>query len=222
VQKTAGALQGGTALRLVSNTHPPRRYGQGIPGNQPTPAWLMLSALSGEAAFGSSADILQWLAREVPGFENLKAADPPTGEDLLWDSAGRAEMGRHSLDVTSESPLSPPDSGGSLHLLSTERTFGSEELSCRSPQLIELESTPQARLAPSEARRLALNDGDRVALAAENGFYETTLKVADNMAEGTLVVGRHCHPDWPWDGRHARIAGQSIKKIEQRETKFNP
>jgi predicted molibdopterin-dependent oxidoreductase YjgC len=131
-------------------------------------------------------------------------------------------MGRHSLDVTSESPLSPPDSGGSLHLLSTERTFGSEELSCRSPQLIELESTPQARLAPSEARRLALNDGDRVALAAENGFYETTLKVADNMAEGTLVVGRHCHPDWPWDGRHTRIADQSIKKIEQRKTKINP
>jgi NADH-quinone oxidoreductase subunit G len=215
-------LQGGTALRLVSNTHPPRLYGQGIPGNQPTPAWLMLSALSGEAAFGSSADILQWLAREVPGFENLKAADPPTGEDPLLDPAGRSEMGRHSLDFASESPLTPPDSGGGLHLLSTERTFGSEELSCRSPQLIELESTPQARLATSEARRLALNDGDRIALAAENGFYETTLKVADNMAEGTLVVGRHCHPDWPWDGRHVRLPVQSIQRIEERETKIYP
>jgi anaerobic selenocysteine-containing dehydrogenase len=47
-----------------------------------------------------------------------------------------------------------------------------------------------------DAEELNLATGDMVSLELDGGTLEASLRIADNMAVGTLVIPRHKELDW--------------------------
>ena len=110
---------------------------------------------------------------------------------------------------------SEPTGGGSgsdddLELIAVERTFGTEELSAYSACLTDLEEGPGIFICQTDAEKLNLIEGDRVSLELDGGKLEANLRIADNMAAGTLVISRHKDLDWQKMG-----TGRTLVRIDQ-------
>jgi anaerobic selenocysteine-containing dehydrogenase len=48
----------------------------------------------------------------------------------------------------------------------------------------------------TDAEKLNLAAGDMVSIELDRGTLEANLRVADNMAAGTLIIPRHKNLDW--------------------------
>ncbi|RJQ84028.1 MAG: hypothetical protein C4519_05605, partial [Desulfobacteraceae bacterium] len=214
-QRAFASFAGGIPIRITgAGDHPPRVYDLGLPGADPLPAWHMLSVLAEEGGFASSADILSWLADQMPGFGALAQSDLLPSEGLLLSARAAADtLARSQAPAGSEDR--PQRQAGTLDLITHELTFGSEELSCRSLQLIELEPPPRAGLSAADAQRLKLKEGDRIAIDAGAGDIEVELTVSDRIAPGVLLVPRHHRLDWQRLGnRRVHLSPDRIRKVK--------
>lgn len=214
-QQALPAFEGGIPIRRAGGgDHPPRRYGVGLPGGAPVPAWQMLATLTGGSAENEGPpEILAWLSANCAGFASLAQTKTLPAEGLVLAADDRCAV--PESPAVNGAHRQPEDADAdTLDLLVTESAFGSEELAVRSPQLADLGCPPRALLAAADAARLNLADGDRVAIDAGQGRIETRLTVADAMAPGTLILPRHRGLDWQrLGGRHGRLPTGRVRKI---------
>ena len=198
-QKAYAAFRGGRPIAQVSGGgHPPRSFRDDIPGQEAKPAWQALA----ELADGTSkprkkemyAELMQWMVEAHQVFSDLLPVDtfPDTGIRL---NSGQGTGPR----IESDRPVAPqsdfkPD--GDLELITVDWTFGTEELSVRSPYLRQIEKEPCLFLSRKDAAQLGISDGDRMAIRSEAGTIDVHAAVVENMAPGILVLPRHHGIDW--------------------------
>jgi NADH-quinone oxidoreductase subunit G len=197
-QKAPIAFRGGRPMVQVSGgSHPPRSFREDIPGHEARPAWQALTEL-GIGISGSRKEIhtelMHWLVEARPVFSGLLP------EDAFPDIGIRIKPGKVTGDRIERDR--PADSQGAfksdedLELITVDWTFGTEELSARSPYLRQMEKDPCLFLSEIDASRLGISDGDRIALRSDAGTIDVYGAVVENMAPGILVLPRHHRLDW--------------------------
>jgi NADH-quinone oxidoreductase subunit G len=215
VQIAQPAYRGGTAITLTGGgNHPPRVYGTGIPGNEPAAAWQLLAYLLDDGqrrrAKDLRADIWKWLAETESGFKGIGVV-----EEIPDDGIRFSRAPDFSKRFSSELTDGDSDSDDDLELIAVERTFGTEELSAYSACLTDLEEGPGIFICQTDAQKLNLIEGDRVSLELDGGKLEANLRIADNMAAGTLVIPRHKDLDWQKMGTgKTRVRRDQIGKLK--------
>jgi len=217
-QAAPRAYEGGRPIvQSGGGDHPPRIYGQGIPGAAPKPAWMTLAELTDEKLPPDSeklrTDIRMRLVDDIPGFADLHSF-----EDIP-DAGIRLEFTTKSdLRFTTDEPWPFKKSGAqdeSLELILVDWTFGTEALSAHSECLWELDSDPAVLLHNSDAQSLDLTDGDSVSIQTESGHFEAKLNVFENMAAGVLVVPRHRKLSWQiFKPGMINIGREQIQKVD--------
>ncbi|UCG13560.1 MAG: NADH-quinone oxidoreductase subunit NuoG [Deltaproteobacteria bacterium] len=198
VQVAPKVYLGGTPIKQNSGGgHPPRVYGVGIPGSEPRPAWQVVVEIGNgelppdeETAFATTR---KWLAEGNPVFANLPPIDQFPDDGVRLGPA--LDVGsRFSLDWQTE--RHPKRNSDGLELILVDWTFGTEELSIYSPHLRQVEKEPCLSMHTSDAVRLGLSSGDKVAIRFDGGRVEASLCVAENMASGVIVMPRHRLLEW--------------------------
>jgi NADH-quinone oxidoreductase subunit G len=198
-QKSPASFQGGRPiLQTGGGSHPPRFFREDIPGHDPRPAWQALAQL-GRGTSGSfdkegHAELMQWLVDAQPIFSDLLSNDPfpDAGVRLI---AGQGIGARAERDLL-KAPQAGVRSDGDLELITVDWTFGTEELSVRSPHLRQVEKEPCLFLSEKDAVSLGISSGDRVGIQSDAGTIEVHAALAGNMARGILVLPRHHGLDW--------------------------
>jgi len=138
-------------------------------------------------------------------------------EDGIRLDRGGAGMLRFSIQAAVENK-EPPDRGDGFDLVLVDWTFGSEELSCYSACLRELERKPCLMMQVGDAGSLGLRDGVTVAIETRTGSLEATLCVKENMAPGILFMPRHRQIVWQKLGdSRTYIARDRIRKLLPRK-----
>ncbi len=210
VQKAPVAFQGGRPVSQVSGgSHPPRTFRSDIPGTGAKAAWEALAefgaGLSEPEKETKSADATTWLAQAHPLFADLAP------KDAFPDNGVRLSLGPdRGIPVQSLATVSIKDPGpaGSLELITVDWTFGTEELSARSPYLGQVEKEPCVLMQSADAARLGLADGDNIVVRSDAGEINVPVAVKDNMASGTLVLPRHRRLVWQYAGAASIALGK--------------
>ncbi len=214
VQVAQPAYRGGIPIALTGGgDHPPRIYGTEISDNAPAAAWQLLAYLIDDGQQPTAKDlragIWNWLAETEPGFKDLRAI-----EEIPDDGVRIYRV----PDVSARFSIQPPSGSSAiderLELIAVERTFGTEELSSYSECLTDLEGRPGIFMCRTDAEKLNLMAGDTVSIELDGGTLEANLRVADNMAAGTLIIPRHKNLDWQKMGTgQTRVHKDQIKKV---------
>jgi NADH-quinone oxidoreductase subunit G len=198
-QKVSVAFQGGRPIVQVSGGgHPPRSFRDDIPGHITKPAWQALTELadgtSGHREKEMNNKLIQWLVEAHPVFSDLLPVDafPDTGIRLNPGHGTGARMERDRPGVP-ELSLTPDDA---LELITVDWTFGTEELSVRSPYLRQMEKEPCVFVSKKDAAQLGIMNGDRLAIRSDAGTIDVHAAVIEKMASGVLVLPRHQKLDW--------------------------
>jgi len=216
-QAAPRAYEGGRPIvQSGGGDHPPRIYGQGIPGAAPKPAWMTLAELTDEKLPPDSeklrADIRLRLADDIPGLADLQSFNDIPDDGIRLELAAEPDL-RFTTDELR--PFEKPaEQGESLELILVDWTFGTEELSALSECLRELEPEPCLIMHTKDATDMGLIDGERVIIQADNGNLEIKLRVVGNMAAGVLVIPRHRKLPWQiFETGMIRIGREQIKKV---------
>jgi NADH-quinone oxidoreductase subunit G len=211
VQKVPAAFQGGRSIVQVSGgSHPPRSFREDIPGHEARPAWQALEGL----AEGTSeprkneihTELMQWLVEAHPIFSDLLPVD------AFPDTGVRLNLGQGTgIHIEKDRPVAPqsdfkPDND--LELITVDWTFGTEELSVRSPYLRQMEKDPCIFLSKKDAAQLEISDGDKMAIRSDAGSIDVHAAVVENMASGILVLPRHHRLDW----QHLKALKMTLNK----------
>jgi NADH-quinone oxidoreductase subunit G len=220
VQAAPPVLRGGTPIAETgSGDHPPRIYGNGIPGADQKPAWVALAKLvNGKAQSDENKlrkDIWTWLTELLPEFARIPSFNeiPEEGIRLHFNGNDPAQF---SLDWTLQ-PGKRNDQGDNLELIFTDWTYGTEELSGFSPCLRELEREPCLSMHSKDAVALDLINGDDVAIHTDTGNLEVKLCVVENMACRSLILPRHRLLPWQNLGTgRIRICRDKIIKVKSK------
>ena len=184
--------------QLSGGDHPPRVFRSDIPGNQPRTAWQILLELGnlltlpGEWKALSREDLLKRMREEDPLFADLQDTGVSSAGVRLLPSQGKGTAFSSEPGYAEKNPAPV----GSLEVLLVDRTFGTEELSCYSPYIGQAESPPSLLMHPADAKDAGLRNGDKVILHLEGGPLEIELTVAENMAQGVIVLPRDHRLDW--------------------------
>jgi NADH-quinone oxidoreductase subunit G len=216
-QAAPRAYEGGRPIvQSGGGDHPPRIYGQGIPGATPKPAWMTLAVFTDEKLPPDSeilrADIRLRLADDIPGLADVQSINEIPDDGIRLEFAAEPDL-RFTTDELRPF-VKPGEQGDSLELILVDWTFGTEELSALSACLRELEPEPAVIVHTSEAHNLDLMDGDSVSIQTESGSLEAKLKVVENMAAGAIVVPRHRKISWQiFETGMIRIGREQIKKV---------
>jgi NADH-quinone oxidoreductase subunit G len=199
VQKVHAVFQGGRSIAQIGGGgHPPRSFRDDIPGHEARPAWQALEELSDGTSEprkkGMYAELMQWLVETHPVFSDLLSVDvfPDAGIRL---NPGQGAGTRVERDRP-EAPQSDFKPDGDLELITVDWTFGTEELSVRSPYLRQMEKDPCLFLSKKDASQLKISDGHRMAIRSDAGTIHVHAAVVENMAPGILVLPRHHRLDW--------------------------
>jgi NADH-quinone oxidoreductase subunit G len=122
----------------------------------------------------------------------------PVGE--FPDAGVRLDLGQNigtrndgDRSVLPQSDVKPDDD---MELITVDWTFGTEELSVRSPYLRQMEKEPCLFLSMKDSAQLGISDGDRITVRSEAGTIDVHAAVVENMASGILVLPRHHRLDW--------------------------
>jgi len=190
--------------------HPPRVFRTDAPGIDPVPAWQLLTAMASAGVIpervpwpDDGLPILSEMAREehIPtgGIRILPFPSPP--EQILSTPAD-------------ERPDTDTDPGG-MTLITVERTFGTEELSCRSAPLQEIEDSPAATMHSIDAVEMGLDDGDVIVIDNGTGEIRVRLSVSDRMARGVVILPRHHRLEWQClPNFHVSLPPERIRRAE--------
>jgi NADH-quinone oxidoreductase subunit G len=212
LQAAPAVYRGGRSIRQDGRgSHPPRQYSSEIPGTGPWPAWRLMAELArgGPAPKAApedgrpSAEVLLPLAG-LPPATRIPADGLRVG--LVNDPARR-----FNVIEWGDAAAAP-----GLELLVVDWTFGTDELSVKSPPLQQLERPPCLSMHTADATGLNLRDGDRVTLATDQGELTVALRVTENMAKGVLVLPRHHRLNWQILGAASdRIQANRISKAHE-------
>lgn len=199
LQEAHAVHQGGVPLsQLLEEGHPPRIFGDEIPGGSPCAAWEALARLSEALGKAMGFSDLQGL-RESLGkrFSWLKGVRP--GERILpLEPEGENRWARFSH-------IAPGQEPEGLGLFLVQATFGTEELSCYSSHARKMEGAPLGFLHPATASFLGLKDRERVFLRWEKGELEFLLCTRQAMSPGLLVIQAHRLLGWEKAGRLPKV-----------------
>ena len=196
LQAAQPAHKGGSPIAQVGGGgHPPRIYGTGIPGNEPAAAWQLLASLIDGEQHPTAKDLKTgiWnrLAKTESAFKEMAAIEKIPDDGLRIyrekDRSARFSTRRHK---------GGSDVDDRLELIAVDWIFGTEELSSYSECLTDLEGSPGIFMCRTDAEKLNLTGGDRVAIELDRGTLEAKLRVKDNMAAGTLIIPRSKNLDW--------------------------
>jgi NADH-quinone oxidoreductase subunit G len=211
VQKVSAAFQGGRPIVQVSGgSHPPRSFREDIPGHEARPAWQALEELSEGTSEPRKnemyTELMQWLVETHPMFSDLLPVDafPDTGVRLNPGQGIGIRIQRDQT-VASQWDLKPDND---LELITVDRTFGTEELSVRSPYLRQLEKDPSLFLSKIDATQLGISNGDKMVIQSDAGNIDVHAAVVENMASGILVLPRHHRLDW----QHLKALKMTLNK----------
>jgi NADH-quinone oxidoreductase subunit G len=198
-QKAPAAFRGGRPIVQVGGGgHPPRSFRDDIPGHEARPAWQALTELADGTSDHREKEmhnkLMQWLVETHPVFSDLLSVDvfPDAGVRL---NLGQGTGARNERDRP-VAPQSNSKSDGDLELITVDWTFGTEELSVRSPCLRQMEKEPCLFLSKKDASQLKISDGHRIAIRSDAGTIDVHAAVVENMAPGILVLPRHHRLDW--------------------------
>lgn len=215
LQASERALAGGTPIDISgAGNHPPRVYGTGVPGADLKPAWQTLATLADRELPPESAvvreDIWKWLTGTREIFARLV---PPEGipADGVRFCGGADPTLRFQMPPDTASDRGAAD----FTLVLTDWTFGTEELSSRSPHLQQIEPLPTLGMHPGDAQRMGLQSGDQVALAFEGATIALALATDSRTAPGMLVMPRHHRLKWQVVGTGpVPVAADQIRKTQ--------
>ncbi len=192
-QRVRAAIAGGAPIvQTGQGDHPPRVFREDMPGDAPRTAAAWIAALAaGATGRASAAAPLETLVKKSPDLAGLLAPED-------HPSAGFRVLGEGGTGAGPQLPDDPDDQGDDaaegLEVIWTDRIFGSEPLAALAPALQALQEAPFACMTPDDARAWQLADGARVTLGPPEAAWELTVKVATNMAAGTIVLPRL--PGW--------------------------
>ncbi|HEY9073826.1 MAG TPA: molybdopterin-dependent oxidoreductase, partial [Desulfobaccales bacterium] len=217
---------GGAPLAQISpELHPPRTFLSHVPGGEPrTPGEILaeLAAALSPAATLPQDDLWDWLGAENPVFNKIDTLfEAPSGARLLPEeitpgvfSAGFGLRRTGKTPVPPETVETPPPDR--LELLLTDLTFGTEELSCYSRPIQQVEEPPHLMMHPEDTAKLGLSAGDRVALRLPGGELPVAIQTAANMAPGVIVLPRHRQLNWRLAPDYrVMVAYGDIVKVEE-------
>ncbi len=192
-QRVRAAIAGGTPIAQTGQgDHPPRVFREDTPGDDPRTAADLIAALAaGDSGNASAATPLEALVEKRPELGGLLTPE-------VHPAAGFRVLGEEPADAALPLPDDPDDEAdartGGLEVIWTDRIFGSEPLSALAPALEVLQEAPFTCMAPDDAQAWQLADGARVVLGPPEAAWEITVRVAANMASGTIVLPRL--PGW--------------------------
>ncbi|UCD89616.1 MAG: NADH-quinone oxidoreductase subunit NuoG [Desulfobacterales bacterium] len=221
IQKASIAYQGGHPISQFSNgNHPPRSFRNQIPGKEAQPAWQALIELANENSAtpkqGVRADILAWLVKTHPLFSKLPP-DNAFPSDGIRINPGKDIHFRSAADRLVV-PTLASESADQMELITVDWTFGTEELSTRSPHLRKMESKPCVFMHSNDAAQLDISEGDKVAVRSDTGIVSIHVTITDNMAPGVLIIPRHQRLDWQHLGASKiTVSKDQIRKIREEE-----
>ena len=200
-QKVSTAFQGGRSIKQVSGGgHPPRSFRDDIPGRDARPAWQALAELRDGTSEQQTKEVytqlMQWLVGTHPMFSDLLPVDAYPGVGVRLNP-GYGTNGRIERDLTI-TPQLDSRTDDDMELITVDWTFGTEELSVRSPYLRQMEKEPCLFLSKIDAAQLGVPDGDRVTVRLDSGTIDVHAAVVENMAPGILVLPRHHKLDWQY------------------------
>jgi NADH-quinone oxidoreductase subunit G len=204
------AYQGGLPIvQSGGGDHPPRTYSGGIPAAETRPAWKLLADLADKRT-GTAPDRI-WLADVIPEIADLPSWDEIPDDGVRLRSAANTDLrfrGQNAFAIDSAGARD-----NSLELILVDWTFGTEELTAYSACLGELASEPCATMHTSDANTFQLQNGDRIEIETDSGKMELTLRIADNMATGIILIPRHHRLKWQIFGTgRRRISKERIRK----------
>ncbi|MDX6651238.1 MAG: NADH-quinone oxidoreductase subunit [Solirubrobacterales bacterium] len=189
----AGAEKDGTM------THPDGRV-QRLRAGVPHPAgvgrgwqWLceLAAALGHETGFGSVPEVLAGLAAEVPFYAGL-THEEIGGRGVRWPERQAASALEQPSAVAPSAPAEPPapPSGDGL-LLGSYRDIWSGAVTEANPALRFLAPEQMLDLAPADAERLGVADGEQVAVGQNGSAVEARVRIRERMRPGAgfLVEG---------------------------------
>ncbi len=220
MQQAHAVFKGGRPiLQTGRGDHPLRRYDRGLPGAEPQPAHKIITGLMDGSAKVDLADDLtdlyKWLAEKNAAFGPLAQGQSIGQEGLGIDFGVRSSTpGTHDWQV-SQDRYRQWSAGLQFQLLMVEWTFGTEELSSCSPCLNDVTQAPFVLMAETDAHKLGLQDGDKVAIGFEQSQLHVDLKTTSQLAPKTMVLPRHHKlPRRFPGGNRISIDPVRIKKIE--------
>lgn len=211
IQQATMAYRGGRPIsRINSRGHPSRSFRRDIPGGEAQAAWQVLAKLdtvmSGRETSTIDTDLTTAPSDIHPLFADLPPMDafPVGGVRIVHglDEEREFEKDRSSRKIQEQRP------GDYLELITVEWTFGTEELSARSPYLLKMEKEPCFFLHSDDATQLSISDGDKIAVKSDGGIVRAKAVVAWNMAPGMLILPRHHKIAW-------QVLGASRMMIEK-------
>jgi NADH-quinone oxidoreductase subunit G len=223
VQVAQPAYRGGMPITLSGGgNHPPRAYDTGNPDNEPASARQLLAYLIDDglgkqpAAKDLQAGIWTWLTETEVGLKNLGAIEeiPDEGVRLYREPD-------FTIRFLNETPSVGPVRDDRLELITVERAFGTEELSSCSECLSDLVESLCIFMCRTDAKELNLAAGDKVSVELHGGTLDVNLRIADNMAAGTLVIPRYKALEWQKMGTGQKwIRKDRIRKVGQADNFF--
>lgn len=208
LQSSRPVLTPGQPIALTGGGgHPPRTFESSTPGAEPEAAWRLALALFEDQA-GSDA----FLSAALAEFARHR---------------GELEAGKRTgIAATPRPPACSEEASGSqqnifvdqdITLLMVEWTFGTEELSVRSPFLGEVTPPAAAVLHSETALQLGLTNGGEMVIASETGQLEVPCTFDDRTAPSVIVVPRHHLLEWQVLGANRLALARSRIKPKERQ-----
>jgi NADH-quinone oxidoreductase subunit G len=177
LQMASPVIAGGLSIAETGRgDHPPRSFGERIPGDSPRAAREVLRGLMADGE-GSAAD--------PEGWEEIEDLAP--GERLLPKDDGQLPADT-DVDVPSHIQVG-------LCLVETEAIFGTEILSARSAVLAELTPAPTVTVHPDTAAGLGWQADGEISVPGASPALILKIVVDGRTAAGVLVVPRQIGMD---------------------------
>jgi NADH-quinone oxidoreductase subunit G len=176
-------------------THPDGRL-QRLRRNVPLPegmipGWRFLAAVAAElgpdASPESPAEIFDALSSEVPFYDTL-TYEEIGGRGLRWGERDPGRSWTPGATAAGAGAGTPPEAPGDGLLLGTYRDLWATDVTRRNPALRFLMPEQKLELAPKDAEKLELANGDEVTVSANGSSVRARVAIRERMREGAAFL----------------------------------
>jgi NADH-quinone oxidoreductase subunit G len=177
-------------------THPDGRLQRLRPNvmdpGQVRPGWEVLcelsAALGDETGFGSVPDVLAAIAAEVGIYAGI-SAEEVGGRGVRWQQRSQAAaLPRTEGEPTAAVAARPEAPADGALLLGTYRDIWASPVTELNPPLHFLSPRQRVELAPADAQRLGLADGDEVEVSRNGARIGATVAIRERIQEGACFL----------------------------------